>query len=274
MMMGGGIMVELVQSTSHDRIEYRYLGSSHLLVAREQVIRRDGETFVEGTPRSTLRNLTSKLTFVPPGHEYFEWHQPRTPTCVMYFYFDAAELQAQSSQAASSDIPLAPQMLFEDTVLWGTALKLKGLVESPLPEHRPYFEALSAVLVQELLRLNRGMNRLETSVKGGLAAWQQRMATAYIEEHLAEQIPLATLAQLARLSPCHFNRAFKQSFGVPPHRYHTGRRIEHAKALLENRTVSVTDIGLTLGFRETSSFTTAFRKATGVTPSRYHRSFG
>ena len=55
---------------------------------------------------------------------------------------------------------------------------------------------------------------------------------AYIEEHLAEQIPLKTLAQLVRLSPCYFCRAFKQSFGVPPHRYHSARRIEQAKALL------------------------------------------
>ena len=140
--------------------------------------------------------------------------------------------------------------------------------------HRAYFEALGAVLVQELVRSDRGSDSIESSVRGGLAAWQQRIVAAYIEEHLAEQIPLATLALLARLSPYHFSRAFKQSFGVPPHRYHTSRRIEHAKALLEERTQTVTDIGLTLGFSETSSFTTAFRRATGLTPSRYHRSLG
>jgi AraC family transcriptional regulator len=105
-----------------------------------------------------------------------------------------------------------------------------------------------------------------------LAAWQQRTVAGYIEDHLAEQIPLATLAGLARLSPYHFSRAFKQSFGVPPHRYHTSRRIEQAKLLLEARTRSVTDIGLTLGFSETSAFSAAFRKATGLTPTGYHRS--
>jgi AraC family transcriptional regulator len=42
--------------------------------------------------------------------------------------------------------------------------------------------------------------------------------------------------------------------------------------LLEKRPLSVTDIGLTLGFSETSSFTAAFRRATGLTPSGYHRS--
>ena len=95
---------------------------------------------------------------------------------------------------------------------------------------------------------------------------------AYIEEHLAEPISLATLAQLARLSPYHFSRVFKQSFGRPPHRYHTSRRIERAKALLAKPAQSVTEIGFTMGFSEASSFTAAFRRETGLTPSSYRRS--
>ena len=113
---------------------------------------------------------------------------------------------------------------------------------------------------------------MEHNVRGGLAAWQQRIAATYIDEHLGEHISLATLAQLARLSPYHFCRAFKQSFGVPPHRYHTSLRIERAKVLLEKHPISVTEIGITLGFSDTSSFTVAFRKATGLTPTGYHRS--
>lgn len=89
---------------------------------------------------------------------------------------------------------------------------------------------------------------------------------------MEEQIPLATLAGLARLSPYYFCRAFKQSLGVPPHRYHSRRRIERAKALLAKQSPSVTEIGLAVGFSETSSFTAAFRKVTGVTPTAYHRS--
>jgi AraC family transcriptional regulator len=74
------------------------------------------------------------------------------------------------------------------------------------------------------------------------------------------------------LSPYYFCRAFKQSFGMPPHRYHNARRIEQAKMLLGEPTPSVTEIGLRLGFSDTSSFSTAFRKAIGLTPTAYHRS--
>ena len=81
-----------------------------------------------------------------------------------------------------------------------------------------------------------------------------------------------TLAKLVRLSPYYFCRAFKQSFGMPPHRYHGSRRIEHAKILLAKPASSVTEIGMTVGFCETSSFSAAFRKATGLTPTAYRRS--
>jgi AraC family transcriptional regulator len=93
----------------------------------------------------------------------------------------------------------------------------------------------------------------------------------FIEENLAENNALADLAELIQLSPYHFCRAFKQSFGVPPHRYLTRRRIERAKALLTNPNDSVTNIGMAIGFCETSSFTAVFRKVTGMTPTEYRR---
>jgi len=109
-------------------------------------------------------------------------------------------------------------------------------------------------------------------MRGGLPGWQQKKVAQYIEEHLANEISLLSLAQLVRLSPFHFSRAFKQSFGMPPHRYLTWQRIERAKALLGERKLSVTEIGLDVGFSETSSFTAAFRKLTGETPTAYRRS--
>jgi AraC family transcriptional regulator len=90
---------------------------------------------------------------------------------------------------------------------------------------------------------------------------------------LGEQICLFTLASLARLSLHHFCRAFKQSFGIPPHQFHVQRRIERAKVLLADKKASVTDIGLTLGYSQTSSFSVAFRKVTGWTPNEYRREF-
>ena len=248
------------------------LRAVHLLVDYEQGARRDGYTFVEGCSRSTLRDFARKLTFVPAGHEYREWQDPRSPAHLMYVYVDPAKLQLPAD-AASSDA-FAAKLFFEDATLLDTALKLKRSLEGPACENGLYLQALGIVLAHELIRFSRRTPQGNPQLRGGLAAWQQRIVTAHIDAHLDETIPLAALAQLARLSPYYFCRAFKQSFGAPPHRYHTARRIEHAKALLATRAHSVTDIGLTVGYSETSSFTAAFRKATGLTPSGYQRSVG
>jgi AraC family transcriptional regulator len=265
-----GMAAEVVQATRHDKVEFRFRAPFHLLVAYEQGVRRDGETLLEGLPRSTLRDVKHKLTFVPAGHEYREWQEARILSRAVYFYFDPAKMPVHS-EASVAETPFAPRLFFEDAALWETALKLTTLIDSG-SDNRPYCEALGIVLAHELVRLNAGTPSVEAPVRGGLAAWQQRTVTTYIEEHLAEQISLANLAQLVRLSPYYFCRAFKQSFGIPPHRYHGSRRVEHAKILLAKPTSSVTDIGLTVGFSETSSFSAAFRRATGLTPTAYRRS--
>ena len=82
------------------------------------------------------------------------------------------------------------------------------------------------------------------------------------------------MAGLARLSPYHFARAFKLSFGIPPHRYHAMWRIDEAKALLANPDFSITHIGLRLGFGQTSAFTTSFRKLTGAGTAAFAPAFG
>jgi AraC family transcriptional regulator len=105
--------------------------------------------------------------------------------------------------------------------------------------------------------------------RGGLTGLQQKKVADFIEENLARDVKLSELAAVAELSSYHFARAFKQSFGVPPHRYHVGRRIERAKEILSSR--SVTEVALAVGFAETSSFSAAFRKMTGRTPTEFRR---
>jgi AraC family transcriptional regulator len=264
---------ESVQTASRGRVEYRFRAPVHLLVIYESGSRQNGETFVEGLPRATLRSFARKLTFVPAGHQYHEWHEPRAPSRLVYFYFDPAELRFHS-EPRMPGTSFVPRLYFEDERLWNTTLKLIDLIEHPTRGNQLYFEALGVVIVHELLRLHRGSPSGQSQVRGGLAAWQQRIAAEYIEEHLSEQIELATLAHLVRQSPFHFCRMFKQSFGMPPHQYQTKHRIEHAKLLLAKPAMSMAEIGLTIGFGCSSSFATAFRKLTGFTPTEYQRSLG
>ena len=266
-----GMAAEIVQATRPEKIEFRFRAPLHLLAVYDEGIRSEGETFVDGLPRSKLRDVRRKLTLVPAGQLYHEWQEPRVLTRIVYFYFDPAMMPTYH-EANVGPAPLVARLFFDNATLSDTALKLKRLIETAGSSSSSYLEALGIVLAHELVRLNAAAPRSEGPVRGGLANWQRRMVAGYIEEHLAEQISLTTLARLVGLSPYHFCRAFRQSFGTPPHRYQGSHRMERAKTLLVESASSVTEIGLTVGFRETSSFTAAFRKATGQTPTAYRRS--
>ncbi len=254
-----GLHVETVQVMRHTPFEYGFRAPCHLLVAPELGERYDGETFVEGLPRSTLRDFTQKLIFVPAGHDFRGWQRPRALPRTTYFYIDPRGPLVDPA-LRFDEIKFKPRLFFYDRALWEIAVKLRSQVENPGSMHRQYAEALGIVLTHELVRINGDAGFRGPVSRGGLACWQQRQVAAYIEEHVADDIPLATLAE-----------PFKRSFGVPPHRYHAHRRIERAKQLLANRERSVTAIALDVGFSETSTFTAAFHRLTGQTPSHYRR---
>src|SRR5271169_132452 len=263
-----GIRGDTVEITRLERFEYGVRSPFHILIASERAERADGETVVEGFQKSTQREFSRKLSFIPAGHCFHGWHDPRVLTRCTYLYIDPAG-PLVDPELRFSEIEFLPRLFFFDRDIWETALKLKTQVENP--GSSGYAEALGLVLAHELVKLHRGA-RVETTFRGGLAGWQKKKVADYIEEHLEEEISLQELADIAQLSRYHFARAFKQSFGIPPHRYHMSRRMERAKTLLEVPARSVTEVGMMLGFAETSSFTTSFRRSVGLTPSDYRRS--
>jgi len=267
-----GMAVEIVQANRRGRIDYRYRGPLPMLVVHDRGVRQDGCTVIEGLPTSTLQDCSRKLVFVPAGHEYHDWHEPRTLSRMVFIYLNPDSL-AIAPELSHSRPSLSPHLFFEDSALMETALKLAALIEKGGSDHGPYLEALGVVLAQELVRIDAARHNAEAPINGGLAAWQRRKAVAYIDEHLADPISLAVLARLVGLSACYFCRAFRQSFGMPPQRYQMKQRIECAKTLLAKHAASVTDVSLAVGYNDTSSFCTAFRRATGVTPGAYRRNF-
>ncbi|WPZ08889.1 AraC family transcriptional regulator [Roseivirga spongicola] len=95
------------------------------------------------------------------------------------------------------------------------------------------------------------------------------IARDYIQAHYCEEINLNELSRVACLSPYHFHRAFKRTFGITPKKYVTALRIERAKWLLKNRDSNVQSVCNEIGFKDVSSFTRLFSSYTKATPSAY-----
>jgi AraC family transcriptional regulator len=265
-----GVEMETIQAISHEPFKYSFKQQRHLLIAIEQGERYDGELLVEGLPTSTVRHCSHKLILVPAQRKFFGWQKPRQLTRSLCLYIDPRAVPADPD-LGFAEADLRPRLLFEDSGIWQTILKLKAQISSANPSDRLYAEALGGLLAHELLRLHGAIPASKPVNSGGLAGWQQRRVIEFMEEHLAENVSLDALANLVRLSPYHFLRSFKGSFGEPPQRYWTRRRIEHAKSLLANPRASITEIALDVGFSATSAFSATFHRVTGQTPSEYRR---
>ena len=84
-----------------------------------------------------------------------------------------------------------------------------------------------------------------------------------------EEWPVARLARVSRVSEAHFARAFRDAFGVPPHRYLLTRRIERATALLRDTALPITDIAFRTGWSSLGTFGRTFRDITGESPGEF-----
>jgi len=90
-----------------------------------------------------------------------------------------------------------------------------------------------------------------------------------MDHSFAEPLDVAALARAAHVSPAHFIRTFRATFGETPHRYLQRRRIERAMFLLRTTRRSVTDICLDVGFGSLGTFSRTFSTVVGESPSAY-----
>jgi len=107
--------------------------------------------------------------------------------------------------------------------------------------------------------------------RGGVAPWQIRRVTTYIETNLGAAITSKDLAALARLSSYHFCRAFRDSFGDSPHGYVMRRRVERAQGLMLTTNASLGQIAADCGLTDQAHFNKLFRRFVGESPGVWRR---
>src|SRR5262249_20113051 len=126
--------------------------------------------------------------------------------------------------------------------------------------------------VRELAYTIRGIEpRTRCPARGGLAPGALRRVRELIERQIATKITLQELADVAGLSSGHFSRAFRQSVGMPPHRYVQHQRIQLAAELIRDTCRSLCDIAVSVGFSDQSHFTREFARVWGETPAAFRR---
>jgi AraC family transcriptional regulator len=107
-----------------------------------------------------------------------------------------------------------------------------------------------------------------------LAPWQAARVKTFIEENIDTSVKTEELVALTRLSASYFFRAFKGSFGMPPHAYIVMRRIDRAQMLLTTTDESLCQIALAVGLNDQAHLSRLFRQHTGRTPGAWRREYG
>ena len=169
-------------------------------------------------------------------------------------------------------LELRGQIGIDDPMVRGLALALRAEILSGYGGGRWYGEALVQTLAIHLVRHYAATPQTVREDTGGLGRRPLRLVLDYIQDHLAEEISLETLAGVAGLSPFHFARLFKKTVGIAPHQYLIRRRVERAKELLLTTEIEIAEIAVQVGFCDQSHLTSHFKRTYGIAPGAFLRS--
>jgi len=131
---------------------------------------------------------------------------------------------------------------------------------------------ISAARLAAFLESKIALDVSSAPAHGGLAPWQKRKVKNHIGSGLEGPLPVEELAKLVSLSPSYFCRAFKDSFGEPPHAYVIKMRVERARTLMLTTCESLSQIALACGLVDQAHLCRCFRRVTGTTPAVWRRS--
>ena len=129
-----------------------------------------------------------------------------------------------------------------------------------------YAQTVAATLAAHVVRHYSTNCAAELERAGGLTGFRLRQTIQFIAENLSEDLSIPRLAEVAKLSACHFARMFKESTGMSPHRYVLKSRISRAKQLLFENAMELAEIAQQTGFCDQGHLTRVFRQFLGTTP--------
>ena len=196
------------------------------------------------------------------------WHEDDAGTSVVL------QLSPSLLHRAAEDIGLDPQRAglewryqFRDPQIEHIAWALDAEREAGYPSGLLYTESMGIALAVHLLRRYSAPVRLH----GGLSKPQLRRVTAYIEDHLDQDLSIDRLASVAEISASHLKTLFRRSTGLPLHRYVVQRRVERAKLLLARGKLPASQVALEAGFAHQSHMARWMRRVLGMTPASIAR---
>jgi AraC family transcriptional regulator len=262
-----GLYAERVQISPAPKYQFGFKGPVHLLCASEGHYRTAGETRVDDLKSARCLAVRETMVLVPCGSTLSGWSQLKQISSWFYIYIDPKVVDAALGPSTAR---LRPRLFFNDARLADTVRKVRSLVSTPHELAPLHAQTLAILLYVEMLSGAEGF-LAGSKTRSGLSLHAARLLREYIDAEISSNPQIAELSALVDLSPYYFMRAFKQTFGVPPHQYVMRCRIERAKRMIQEGRQPIAEIAGHLGFSSASHFSTAFKAIAGESPSQFRR---
>lgn len=133
-------------------------------------------------------------------------------------------------------------------------------------------EELNEVLSQISQELGQETEPPEVKEEEEVSLTLMQQIVNEIQNRYTENITLTELAETYGISIGHLSNLVKQELKLPFSEYIAAKRIQKAKELLADETLSIEQIAEQTGYRDYFYFTKVFKKAVGVSPSKYRKS--
>ena len=238
--LGSGLELALWRnqhdSTQYERPEHHTL--SCYLAGGWQTYRRD---------QPSLRGAPGKLCLLPAEH-HSAW-VVNGPLEFAHLYISPERLTRDSLwllDREPREIQLSAATFYEDQQL-SHDCRLLALA-SPNNADSLLCTSVSQRIVDRLL--THHSQRSVREYRGGLSPHVRNRLREFIEAHLEQSLTLDDLARVANLSPYHFNRMFRHSFGQTPHAWVMQRRTQRAFSLLQRSTQDIEQVASQCGFAD------------------------
>jgi AraC family transcriptional regulator len=234
---------------------------------RHRVRRRQGSRVVEGWSDPGSINLS-------PANYSASWEADGSSHAIVVFVGDSllSRVTLENWGVDPSRIEIVPEFLVRDPVIESVVTQLAVEARSGSPSGLLYAESACEFLAYHLIQRHSTVSKTPARTFGGLPVHRLRVVKDYIEANLGIPITLYKLANLACVSVRHFERAFRQSTGVPPHRYVLERRLCAARdLLLSHPELNIEMVARQLGFSSSSHFCSTFMRRIGCSPKTFRR---
>lgn len=217
------------------------------------------------------REVAGDLDIIP-AHTPAAWETKQSgTTLVMRVPDELLRTVAVELDMDPSNIEIADRFQLRDPFIEHIGWAIKADIDSGGAGGRLFRESLGTALAARLLQRHNRRSLPMRDPKGGLSAWKLKLVISHIEDNLESELSLAEIAKVAGVSVSHLKTLFRRSTGTPVHQYILRRRVERAKLLLQDGSLSIAQIAFATGFAHQSHLARHMRKILGVTPAAARR---